>query len=224
MSEWRRCEHWGDRRRRGAPPLDYSLAATRRVRRRSPKRILALVVCRWWLAGLLCAALGAACGDESSGSSSESTRGSTPYTSSTSSLPADAVRRLVARSRLVAAAYRAFSDGYVDCFNKLDAGVLQTTADFASCTDDGLTASKLLGATQRLQAQLVSVAQNASGDCKATTQELATAVREDETASHAIHDDLQSVDIGSLNHDMEIARVAVDRTGRLYHALIRACR
>lgn len=181
------------------------------------------MVYRWWLVGLLCTALGVACGDDSAGSSTASTHGPMPFTSSTSSLPVAAVRHLVAKSRLVSAAYRAFSAGYMDCFNKLDAGVLQTTPEFAACTDDGLTASKLSVATQRLQAQLVSVARDASGGCKATTQDLASAVREDDTASHAIHNDLQSVDIGSLNHDMEIARVAVARTGRLSHALMRAC-
>jgi hypothetical protein len=129
----------------------------------------------------------------------------------------------VAKSRLVAAAYRAFGAGYVDCFNKLDAGVLQGTADFASCTDDGLTASKLSGTTQTLQAQLVLVTPNASGDCKATAQQLAEAAREEEAAGHAIHGDLQNEDIGSLNHDTGTAEMVVGRIGRLNRALIQAC-
>ena len=181
------------------------------------------MVYRWRLVVLLCAALGVACGDGSSGSSLVSTHGSAPSTSSTSSLPGGDVRRLAARSRLVAAAYRAFSAGYVACFNKLDAGVLQTTADFASCADEGLVTAKLAASTQRLQAQLVSVTLNASGVCRAAAQQLAEAAEEEETAVHAIHGDLGNLDIGSLNHDMGTAEVAVGRIGRLKRALIRAC-
>lgn len=42
-------------------------------------------------------------------------------------------------------------------------------------------------------------------------------------ALHAIHGDLGNVDIGSVNHDMGTAEVAVGRIGRLKRALIRAC-
>jgi len=173
---------------------------------------------------LLCAALGAACGDDSSGSFRPSTDGSALSSSSTSSLPVGDVRRLAAKSRLAVAAYRAFSAGYVACFNKLDAGVLQTTADFASCTDDGLVTTKLVGSTHRLRAQLVTVTLNASGVCRATAQQLAEAAEEAETAAHAIHGDLGIVDIGSLNHDMGTAEEAIGRSGRLKRVLIRACR
>lgn len=130
--------------------------------------------------GLLCAALGAACGDDSSGSFRPSAHGSALSRSSTSSLPVGDVRRLAAKSRLAVAAYRAFSAGYVACFNKLDAGVLQTTADFASCTDDGLVTTKLVGSTHRLRAQLATVTLNASGVCRATAQQLAEAAEEAE--------------------------------------------
>jgi len=181
------------------------------------------MVSRWWLVALLCSVLGSACGADSSGSSAASMSSAAP-SSSPASLPVGAVQRLSAKGRAVAAAYRRFSEGYVRCFNKLDAGVLQNTTDFASCTDDGWAASNLAVSIAKLQKQVIVVVQRALGSCKATAQQLATAAEDENTASRAIHTALQAADIGTLNHEFEVWRETAAREHRLNDALVHACR
>ena len=97
------------------------------------------------------------------------------------------------------------------CFNKLDAGVLQNTTDFASCTDDGWAASNLAVSIAKLQKQVIA-------------QQLATAAEDENTASRAIHTALQAADIGTLNHEFEVWRETAAREHRLNDALVHACR
>jgi hypothetical protein len=169
--------------------------------------MLALVGCRWWVAGFLCAVVGAGCGEGSSPSSSS----------------VRAIRTVEAKSHLVAVAYRAFGSAQQDCQDKFNAGVLKTDSEGVSCIDDGLTASKLERAIETLRKEIVSVGQGGAQGCKEASQRLADVVQQEEASIHALHADLARLDAQSFNRDFAAADADAGRETKLVDPLVQAC-
>ena len=157
--------------------------------------------------GWLCVGLGTACGDGASASS----------------LPAGVLEGEAANVDMVDAAYDAFSASYVDCFNKLDAGKLESTTQFAGCVEDGLTSSNLEDSLARLRTQAESGEQKSEGDCKAAAHALVAAIDDQEVVPRTLRPALETADIGTANHEFGAWDEATARVHKLSKALVRAC-
>lgn len=192
------------------PMVSDKSSATRTERHRQERLVLVerlMVIGGWCLVALLPASIPAACGDASSASSSD----------------ASAVRRVAAKSHLVAVSYRAFGAAEQNCRDEFNAGVLNTDVAGASCIDDGLTGSKLEDSIEALRTQIVAVARNGSAECKAVAQRLAGLVKEEQGSIHALRGDLENLDGRSFNRDFEHAGATAGRESGLIDGFVEAC-
>jgi hypothetical protein len=142
---------------------------------------------------------------------------------SASSSPAAVLQGEAADIHMVDAEYHAFSASYVDCFNKLDAGKLDSTTQFAGCVEDGLTSSNLENSLARLRIQAESVEHKAEGECRAAAHGLVAAIEDQEAVPRTLRPALEAADIGTLNHEFGVWDEATARVHKLGKALVRAC-